>query len=238
MADMAISLAKNPRRQVRDLRWDALFTGSRETGERADAGTAGSASAGFAAEGPQGSGAGGRSEDAGPVGSGGTADAGTSSADEGPIGSGSGGRSEVTDFASGGQIGSSGGREGGGAADAGAGSVDEGGLGSGTGGRIASAAAADDGPHGSGTSGEMDVGGHVGGRQTAVDFGTADTGLFEPPHLVDESAGAQPIRAEAPGSYVDASPSADLEPPVDARTEPGPTESGAEGHGRDAGTQG
>src|SRR4051812_47480231 len=32
MADMAIDLAKNPRRQVRDLRWDALFTSSRETG--------------------------------------------------------------------------------------------------------------------------------------------------------------------------------------------------------------
>ncbi|MBV9109039.1 MAG: hypothetical protein JO306_06515 [Gemmatimonadetes bacterium] len=32
MADMAIDLAKNPRRQVRDLRWDALFAGSRETG--------------------------------------------------------------------------------------------------------------------------------------------------------------------------------------------------------------
>jgi hypothetical protein len=32
MADMAIDLAKNPRRQVRELRWDALFTGSREDG--------------------------------------------------------------------------------------------------------------------------------------------------------------------------------------------------------------
>jgi hypothetical protein len=32
MADMAIDLAKNPRRQVRDLRWDALFAGSREGG--------------------------------------------------------------------------------------------------------------------------------------------------------------------------------------------------------------
>jgi hypothetical protein len=32
MADMAIDLAKNPRRQVRELRWDALFTGSREGG--------------------------------------------------------------------------------------------------------------------------------------------------------------------------------------------------------------
>ncbi|HSU15365.1 hypothetical protein [Longimicrobium sp.] len=32
MADMAIDLAKNPRRQVRDLRWDALFTHSREGG--------------------------------------------------------------------------------------------------------------------------------------------------------------------------------------------------------------
>jgi len=29
MADMAIRLAKNPRPQARDLRWDALFTGSR-----------------------------------------------------------------------------------------------------------------------------------------------------------------------------------------------------------------
>jgi hypothetical protein len=32
MADMAIDLAKNPRRQVKELRWDALFTGSREEG--------------------------------------------------------------------------------------------------------------------------------------------------------------------------------------------------------------
>jgi len=62
MADMAISLAKNPRRQVKDLRWDALFTGSRETGEGSDDGTAGSASAGFAGGGQLGSGSGGRSD--------------------------------------------------------------------------------------------------------------------------------------------------------------------------------
>jgi len=30
MADMAIDLAKNPRHQVKELRWDALFTGTRE----------------------------------------------------------------------------------------------------------------------------------------------------------------------------------------------------------------
>jgi len=32
MADMAIDLARNPRRQVTEMRWDALFASSRETG--------------------------------------------------------------------------------------------------------------------------------------------------------------------------------------------------------------
>ncbi len=32
MADMAIDLAKNPRRQVKELRWDSLFASSREGG--------------------------------------------------------------------------------------------------------------------------------------------------------------------------------------------------------------
>src|SRR4051812_25025098 len=79
MADMAISLAKDPRRQVKDLRWDALFTGSRETG---DTGAAGSASTGFAEGGQHGSGTG-RTES-------------TATADEGGLGSGNGGRSDAS----------------------------------------------------------------------------------------------------------------------------------------------
>jgi hypothetical protein len=58
MADMAIDLAKNPRRQVRDLRWDALFAGSRETG----GGTGATTAAADPSGGQHGSGAGGRAD--------------------------------------------------------------------------------------------------------------------------------------------------------------------------------
>ncbi|HYH78618.1 MAG TPA: hypothetical protein VEX86_02450 [Longimicrobium sp.] len=60
MADMAIDLARNPRRQVKELRWDALFTGSREGGEGPSGGHLGSGSGAAATS----------SDDAGPVGSG------------------------------------------------------------------------------------------------------------------------------------------------------------------------
>src|SRR3954451_4934399 len=123
MADMAISLAKDPRRQVKDLRWDALFPGSREAGEMlgSDGRTAADTQS-TAAGGQQGSGSGGRSaEDEGGLGSGNggrseaAAPASTaSSADEGPHGSGSGGRAAPA--------------------------ADEGGLGSGNGGRSDAAA--------------------------------------------------------------------------------------------------
>jgi hypothetical protein len=117
MADMAISLAKNPRRQVRDLRWDALFTGSRETAAGGDDGTAGSASAGFAEGGQHGSGTGGRSaSDEGGLGLG--PGGRTASEEEGPIGSGSGGRvaapgAAEASFDDGGVFGGSGNRTGG-----------------------------------------------------------------------------------------------------------------------------
>ena len=87
MADMAITLAKNPRRQDRALGWDALFTGTRH-----DDGSAGAASSGFAAsgvaEGQQGSGSGGRTgakpaaaeDNGGAMGSGGRAAGATQSA--------------------------------------------------------------------------------------------------------------------------------------------------------------
>jgi hypothetical protein len=181
MADMAISLAKNPRRQVRDLRWDALFTGSRET---ADTGAAGSASAGFAEGGQHGSGT-------GRTGS-------TATADEGGLGSGNGGRSD--------------------AAASGAGTV---------------------GSSGERAAKELDAATSSGGPTAAMNqkiqemtFGAESTG-----------GAAQPIHRDAPGTYVDESPSADLEPPVDAQTQPGSGGTGAAdagegGGGRDAGSQG
>ena len=200
MADMAISLAKNPRRQVKDLRWDALFTHSRETGEGGDDGTAGSASADFAAPAASTRGTGEM------MGSDGRTDAGAQpAADGGQHGSGSGGRSDATASASEtGQAGSSSGRAEGGASEAGT-------------------ASAEGGQHGSGTGGV--VGGHGGGvgTQTAVDFGTGDAGLFERGHG-ESAAATQPIQRTAPGTYVDESPVTDLEPPVDAQTQPGGTQ--------------
>jgi hypothetical protein len=86
MADMAIRLAKDPRGQVRDLRWDALFTGTRfdggqvgSSGGRSDgSGTAGVAeireSGGRSKEG------GGRSDAAGSEDAGGGLGSGTSGA--------------------------------------------------------------------------------------------------------------------------------------------------------------
>jgi hypothetical protein len=165
MADMAISLAKNPRRQVRELRWDALFTGSRETGEGTSESTAGSASAGFAA------GAGGAASPA--------------SADDGQHGSGTGGRTSATDTT------------------------------------------AEGAPL-------------AGGTQTAVDFGAEGSGLFgsaraddagssaEPAEAATgfgaetqpmaDAAPAAPIQRTAPATYVDESPAADLEPPLETQT--------------------
>jgi hypothetical protein len=136
MADMAINLARNPRPQGRDLRWDALFTGTRHAG---DDGSAGAASSGFARAG---------------------------AADEGPHGSGSGGRTEPT----------------------------------------------------------------AGLAQSSVDFGAADTGLFassagEGPHgsgsggRTAPSDAGSPLGEATPGVYVDESPRADLEPPVEATAE-------------------
>jgi hypothetical protein len=153
MADMAISLAKDPRRQVKDLRWDALFTGSRETG---DTGAAGSASAGFAARGGVGS----ASATGEMMGSDGRADA-----------------SSARSTADGGQ------------------------HGSGAGGRTASA------------------------EPTAA----MNQQIQETPFDASSAGGAaRPIHRDAPGAYVDESPSADLEPPVDAQAQAG----GREGGGR------
>lgn len=45
MADMAIDLAKNPRRQVKDLRWEALFHSSRESGNGGGNGSAAASAA-------------------------------------------------------------------------------------------------------------------------------------------------------------------------------------------------
>ncbi|MFL5538885.1 MAG: hypothetical protein ACJ8J0_07830, partial [Longimicrobiaceae bacterium] len=266
MADMAISLAKNPRRQVKDLRWDALFTGSRETG---DDGSAGAASGGFAA---------GEAEptrdNGGMMGSDGRTDASVAStADEGgQVGSGSGGRSEPSAAASGtgqvgsgsggrsdpapatsetGQVGSAGGRSEPGAAAAAAtsetgqagsseGRADNGGA-MGSGGRAeggTQSSSSDLPPVGSGTGGraahELDAATTSGGPTAALNQQIQES-TFRGTTL---SRGQQPIQPAGPGTYVDESPAADLEPPVDASTQPG-AQGGASGSAGGApGTEG
>lgn len=65
MADMAIRLAKNPRSYPRALRWDALFTGSRDVGaETADAGWLPSGNRGQSGQGGDGNSGEGRSRTA------------------------------------------------------------------------------------------------------------------------------------------------------------------------------
>jgi len=230
MADMAISLAKSPRRQVRDLRWDALFTGSRETG---DTGTAGSASAGFAEGGQHGSGTG-RTES-------------TATADESGLGSGNGGRSDAAASASGTGPGSSGGRAEGGASVAG----DSGGyMGSGLRGGEPEAgrgSASSTGAAGTEAAKQLDAATTSGGPTAAM-----NQKIQEMTFDAESTGGAaQPIHRDAPGTYVDESPSADLEPPVDAQTQPSvadgqerggrapesPADAGEGGGGRDAGNQ-
>jgi len=226
MADMAISLAKNPRRQVRDLRWDALFTGSREIGQmmgsdgRADPGTQstaeggqhGSGSGGRVApdEGGHGSGTGGRtaSQEEGPIGSGsgGRADAGTTSVDEGPHGSGTGGRADAAASAADtGQVGSSGGRGESGTADAGTTPAEGAQHGSGSGGRTA--------PELASAAKELDAATTAGGPTAAMNQKIQET-TFDAPST---GGASQPIHRDAPGVYLDESPAADLEPPVDAQ---------------------
>ncbi|SOD01759.1 hypothetical protein SAMN05216486_10147 [bacterium JGI 053] len=197
MADMAISLAKNPRRQVKDLRWDALFTGSRETGEGGDHGTAGSASAGFAAQGGTAS----ASAAGEMMGSDGRADASTaqSTADGGQHGSGAGGRAETS---------------------------------------ASAATTADDGGGyvGSGNRGGDDTAPvsrvHATLDQPPASFVDASAADLASPAEVPASAGTH-ASSGAAGSYVDPSPAADLEPPVEAETQRGGTEAGGkEGGGR------
>jgi hypothetical protein len=89
MADMAIDLAKNPRRQVRDLRWDALFAGSREGG-----GNSGSVVFGGMGGGGH---TGGDASAQGGGGGGHIGEGGTASADAGGGFKGSGGRQEGGD---------------------------------------------------------------------------------------------------------------------------------------------
>jgi hypothetical protein len=240
MADMAISLARSPRPQGKDLRWDALFTGSRETG---DDGSAGAASGGFAAGeaeptrdnggmmgsdgrtdasvastanegGQQGSGSGGRA----------------ASSDEGGLGSGNGGRSDAHASAvETGQAGSSAGRSEGGASAAGTGAEGSGLFGSGHREETADAAK------------QLDAATTAGGPTAALNQQVQES-TFRGTTL---SRGQQPIQPAAPGTYVDESPAADLEPPVDASAQPGSQggasgsaagSSGAEGQG--GGSQG
>ncbi|HEV7586850.1 MAG TPA: hypothetical protein VGO40_01875, partial [Longimicrobium sp.] len=191
MADMAISLAKNPRRQVKDLRWDALFTGSRETGEGGDNGTAGSASAGFAAQGGAAS-----TRIGGTMGSDGLADAGAqSTSDEGQHGGGSGGRTDA------------GGHAGGAKAQT---SVD---FGSGGSGLFGSDSDAGESAR---AAQQLDAATTAGGPTAAT-----NQKIQEQTSAVPSAAAAQPIQRTAPGSYVDESPAADLEPPVEAQTQHG-----------------
>jgi hypothetical protein len=180
MADMAISLAKSPRRQVKDLRWDALFTGSRETGEGGDDGTAGSASTGFADGGQHGSGTGGRTASA-------------ESTEGGQHGSGAGGATDA-----GGHVG---GRTQT-AVDFGTGGSGLFGSGSSTGGSADAAK-------------QLDAATTAGGPTAAQNQQTQELASSAP------SAGAEPIQSTAPGSYVDPSPAADLEPPVEAEAQGG-----------------
>lgn len=63
MADMAIRLAKNPRSQAVDLRWDGFFRSTRETGEGQHGSGTGGITAPASAEGPLGSGSGGRADE-------------------------------------------------------------------------------------------------------------------------------------------------------------------------------
>jgi hypothetical protein len=202
MADMAISLAKNPRRQVQDLRWDALFTHSRET---ADDGSAGSASAGLASTAATGemlgsdgfTGAGASTQSSVDFGAGDTglfasATAGpgsTPSSDQGgPQGSGSGGRSLATTAEEGGQVGS--------------------------GGRTLATSAEDGGQVGSGSGGRT-----AGGAPASAKGGQVGS---------SGRADAQPISRGTPGIYVDESPFPDVQPPpaqapAAGRGEPGGT---------------
>jgi len=202
MADMAISLAKSPRPQGKDLRWDGLFTGTRETGARGDDGSAGSASGGFNAP----AGAGSTREIGGMMGSDGRTDAGAqSTAEGGQQGSGSGGSSGV----------------GGATAQA---AVDFGTGGSGlfgSGHRTEDADAAK----------QLDAATSSGGPTAALNQQIQES-TFRGTTL---STGAQPIQPAGSGRYVDESPAADLEPPVDASAQSG-SQGGASGSA--AGSQG
>ncbi|HET7231452.1 MAG TPA: hypothetical protein VFJ16_15695 [Longimicrobium sp.] len=161
MADMAIDLAKNPRRQVTQMRWDALFSSSRESG-----GDAGGSALSAAGTGQAGS-SGGRSPEAadngGMAGSGGRAPAVSGAARELDAATSSGGPTAAMNQ-----------------------KIQE----------MSFNAPADVAEsHGGGASTQGGgAGGHTGGAP----------------------ASTEPIHAQPSGSYVDQSPTADLEPPAEA----------------------
>ncbi|HEU4561653.1 MAG TPA: hypothetical protein VFS20_27755, partial [Longimicrobium sp.] len=217
MADMAIDLAKNPRRQVKEMRWDALFTSSREGGGDVGGATSGGRS--------------GSTDDDGDRSAAQQLDAATQSG--GPTAAQNQKIQELTASSgeSGGYSGSvrealagSGGETplAGAAASASSSSTGDGGLSGGYSGSAQEALG------GGGSSGATTQGGGGGG------------------HTGDAPAATEPIRAEGAGGYVDQSPATDLEPPADARAEQrggevgnGRTQgdSGEKGHGRAAGDQ-
>jgi hypothetical protein len=195
MADMVIDFARNPRRQVRDFRWSELFAASRQM---ADDGSAGSAGTGYA-------------------GSGGTASA---AAEGGWVSSGRTAESSATTASDNGGAAGSGGRTG----DAGATTASASGggyMGSGdrTGRSGADAASAEGGPTAASSGGSESTGGGV--SDTPSTASPAEAGGGSPGDTPSPEEG-QPgaIESTGAGSVRDASPAADLEPPVEVPAAP------------------
>lgn len=178
MADMAIDLARNPaRRQLRDFRWDALFAGSRETGE--GRGSASDGATGDAIPGGSGTGAGA---------------SGSVLPDEPSSGSAAG---ATGDAIPGGPAG---------------GEQQPNGV----------PEEAASGSSAAGTAFGSNLADHAGGvnaRQDDAPNSTPEEGGGTPGDTPTTEAGqpsTAPLHPGAPGTYVDESPAADLEPPVDA----------------------
>jgi hypothetical protein len=225
MADMAIDLAKNPRRQVKEMRWDALFTSSREGGANGGGvSTLGGSSGSAAADAGGGIiGSGGRADGGGVTAGGYSGSEREARADAGGGFQGSGGRADEGGITAGGEAGGYSGS----AREALAGTGGDAPLA----GAAASAAASDTGDGGL-------SGGYSGSTQEALGGSGASTqGGGGGGHTGDASSAMAPIRAEGAGAYVDQSPATDLEPPaeapaVSAQESHGAVASGEKGHGR------
>jgi hypothetical protein len=192
MADMAIDLAKNPRRQVRDLRWDALFTASRE-GNGGMMGSGGAPAASAAGEGtafgPGFMGGGGRDDGSG--GTGGTGGTGGGTGTDTPAGSGS-------------SSGPGEGRGGGNDRDA----------------RKLDATTQSGGPTAEQNQKIQELSfDRLPNSEGGYDAGESSGGsAHEAPGETNRPH--SPVAESSPGVYVDESPTADLEPPADASGQP------------------